>query len=238
MRKKVMKMMLIDMLDLYAMENGTNDLFLMLYDYTLDSRINREDMNRIIIKELGNHRPYTTNTVVLKFAIEEFFTKYRYNITKLIDTMYYEYNPLTNKDIKEVTDRDMLENTDDTEHRSSTGDIDNTDRYTTGQTETTTSEDKVSAYDSSAYQPKDFNNGSANRSTEHSAETTSDIKSTVDTNKDTDTKTAEDITKTTTGKDGDTSYQTLIEQERRLAEFNIFNWIINQMRKELFLLVY
>lgn len=231
-------MMLIDVLDMYAIEHGSKDLFLMLLDYRLDSRISREDMNRIIIKELGNHRPYTNNSTVLKFAIEEFFIKYEYNIGKLIDTMYYDYNPLTNKDIKEVTDRDMLENTDDTEHRSSTGDIDNTDNYTTGQTESSTSENKVSAYDSSTYQPRDYNNGTSNRSTDHSAKTTSDIKSEVDTNKDTDVKTAEDITKVTTGKDGDTSYQTLIEQERKLAEFNIFNWIINQMRRELFLLVY
>lgn len=210
------------MLDMYAIEHGSKDLFLMLYDYTLDSRINREDMNRIIIKELGNHRPYTTNTVVLKFAIEEFFTKYKYNIGKLIDTMYYDYNPLTTKDITEITD--------ETEHRDSTGDIDNTDTYNTRQTEDTNQENKISAYDSSEYQPKDRSDIDINRRTDHEAKTTSDIKSEVDTDK--------DITKTTKGKDGDISYQSLIEQERRLAEFNIFNWIINQMRKELFLLVY
>lgn len=194
----------------------------MLLDYRLDSRINREDMNRIIVKELGNHRPYTNNSTVLKFAIEEFFIKYEHNIGKLIDTMYYKYDPLTNKDIKEVTDQE--------EHRDSTGDIDNTDKYTTGQTEDTTSENKVSAYDSSTYQPRDYNEGTAKRSTDHSAETTSDIKSEVNTDL--------DKVVTTTGKDGDTSFQTLIEQERKLAEFNIFNWIINQMRRELFLLVY
>lgn len=215
-------MMLIDMLDMYAIEKGSNDLFLMLYDYSLDSRINRDDMNRIIVKELGNHQPYTTNTIVLKFAIEEFFTKYRYNIERLIDTMYYDYNPLSTKDIKEVTD--------ETEHRDSTGDIDNTDTYNTRQTEDTDQENRVSAYDSSEYQPKDKSDIDTSRTTDHSATTTSDIKSEVDTDK--------DITKTTTGKDGDTSYQSLIEQERRLSEFNIFNWIINQMRKELFLLVY
>lgn len=215
-------MMLIDVLDMYAIEHGSNDLFLMLLDYRLDSRLNRDSMNRIIIKELGNHRPYTNNSTVLKFAIEEFFMKYEYNIKKLIDTMYYDYNPLTNKDIKEVTDEQ--------EKRDSTGDIDNTDKYTTGQTEDSTGENKISAYDSSSYQPKDYNTSTAKRSTDHSAETTSDIKSHVDTDK--------DKVVTTSGKDSDTSYQTLIKQERKLAEFNIFNWIINQMRRELFLLVY
>ena len=44
-------MNLIDMLDLYAMVNDSDDLFLMLKDYTLDERISRDLMNKIIVKE-------------------------------------------------------------------------------------------------------------------------------------------------------------------------------------------
>lgn len=215
-------MNLIDSLDLYAQLNDSDDLFLMLQDYTLDERINREMLNKIIIKDLGNARPFTTNTKILKFGIDEFFDKYNYNITRLIDTMYLDYNPLTNKNVFEE------------DHRRSVGDIDNTDSYTTNtdnqESGTYTREEQVSAYDTSCYQPKDKEITTPARKIDndvsHRGTTTSDILSTVD------------AAKTITGKDGPESYQTLIEQERRLAEFNIFRWIIGQMRRELFLLVY
>lgn len=203
-------MNLIDSLDLYSQLNDSNDMFLMLKDYTLDARINRDMLNKIIIKDLGNLRPITTNTKILKMLIEEFFDKYNYNIIKLLDTMYVSYDPLTNKNITE------------TEHRESKGDIDNTDEYHTDTGVDT--EDTVSAYNETTYQPKAKKQQDG--TTDHSGKTTSDIRSDVDTNK------------TIIGKDSPDTYQSLIEQERKLADFNIFVWIIKHMRKELFLMVY
>lgn len=199
-------MNLIDLLDVYSALHDSDDMFLLFTDYVLDDRIDKEIMNTVIIKELGASRPITTDPDMFKILLDTFFNKYSLNITKLVNTMYLEYNPVHNKDVTE------------TEHRHSTGDIDNTDSYTTGNT----SEGKISAYDVTTYQPKELDTSD----TQHSGETTSDIESTVDTEK------------VIVGKDGQDSYQSLIEQERRLAEFNIFNWIIKQMRKELFLLIY
>ena len=199
-------MNLIDLLDVYSAVHNSDDMFLLLSNYPLDERINRDTMNTVIIKELGATRPITTDPDLFKILLDTFFKKYNMNIKRLLDTMYLEYNPLHNKDLTEG------------EHRHSIGDIDNTDKYDTGSDR----EGKVSAEDVSTYQPKDYESGN----THHEGETTSDIESTVDTDK------------TIVGKDGPESYQSLIEQERRLAEFNIFNWIIKQMRKELFLLVY
>lgn len=219
-------MNLIDVLDMYATLNNSDDLTLMLQDYTLDNRLDREVMNRTIIRELGAMRPFVNDTKVFKFSLENFFNKWNYNIGKLIDTMYYEYDPISNKNM----DRTVNE----TEHRESTADIDNTDSYTTNtdNVESGTNEGQVSAYDVSTYQPKDktINNNRIDNDVTHSGETTSDIQSDVDTEK--------NITENVKGKDGDSSYQELIEQERELAQFNIFDWIIRQMRKELFLLVY
>lgn len=231
-------MNLIDILDIYSLENGVDDMFLMFGDYTLDNRIDRNVMNTTIISELGNARPITTDPDLFKILFDNFFNKYSSNITKLVDTMYLEYNPLHTKDIT----REMNEKVDETENRESVGDIDNTDKYSTTtdnvETQTHTGENQVSAYDSQVYQPKDKSIDSQSATTvngvEHSGETTSDIKSTVDTDKDT----TRNVTETIQGKDGDTSYQSLIEQERKLSEFNIFNWIIKQMRRELFLLIY
>ena len=271
-------MMLIDLLDLYALQNDSDDLMLLFNDYVIDSRIDKTQMNKIIIKELGNARPFSNNTIVFKFALEEFFGKYQYNIGKLIDTMYYEYNPIDNTNISKIHVKAETENIEkndaetqvesktnaeqNTEHRSSTGDIDNKDNTTeTTNTAThrhNTDEKKVSAYDSSTYQPKEYddttNDETVNGSKASISGTSSDIKSTVDTannkqeamsdhnernlDEDINRNLATDITENTKGKDSEHTYQELIEQERELAEFNIFNWIIKQMRKELFLLVY
>lgn len=203
---------------MYAMENDSDDLMLMLQDYTLDNRINRDNFNRIIIKELGAMRPLVTNTKVFKFSLEAFFNKWNYNIGKLIDTMYYEYDPIGNKDLNRKLN--------ESEHRESTADIDNTDTYDTNTDSTDTLE--VSAYDSTSYQPKQKE--TIDNDVHHSGETTSDIQSDVDTQ--------HHLGESTKGKDGNSSYQELIQQERELSEFNIYTWILKQMRRELFLLVY
>ena len=217
-------------MDIYSLENDSDDMFLIFSDYVLDDRIDRNVMNTTIISELGGARPITTDPDLFKILMDNMFNKYASNITKLVDTMYLEYNPLHTKDLH----REVGEN----EHRYSKGDIDNTDQYDTNTDEeekgSTTTENTVSAYDSNTYQPKDKSvttpNTHIDHDTHHESITTSDIESTVDTDK--------GLEERIYGKDSEPSYQTLIEQERKLAEFNIYNWIIKQMRHELFLLVY
>lgn len=221
-RKAVKKMNLIDILDIYSLSKGSEDMFLLLSDYPLDERIDRDVLNRVILKDLGSTRPITTDPDMFKILLDTFFEKYSFNITRLVDTMYIEYNPMNTKDMTE------------TEHRHSTGDIDNTDKYDTNtdnqQSGSTTDEKLTSAMDVSTYQPKEKNittpSTRVDNDVHHEGETTSDIESTVDADK------------RVYGKDGYESYQSLLEQERKVNEFNIFNWIISQMRKELFLLVY
>lgn len=197
---------LIDILHIYAIKQESSDLFCMLNDYELDERLDRNTMNKVIIKDLGAMRPITTVSIVFKVRLDTFFTEYKQNISKLLDTLNYEYNPIHTKDMYE------------TEHRESTGDIDNTDNYQTNNT----NENKVSAYDSNNYENKDR----TTNDTQHSAKTTSDIKSDVDTEKH------------MYGKDGETAIQDLIEKERKIDEFNIYRWITQKMKKELFLLIY
>ena len=228
-------MNLIDILTEYAIAHDHSDkLFLMLQDYTIDNRINRETLNRIIIKDLGTMRPITTYTEVYKMLVDTFFEKYEDNIKRLLDTLDINYNPIQNKNITES------ETIGETEQRESSGHINNTDSYTTNvdnvETGTDVNEKQVSAFDATTYQNKDKNTDTKNLRTDndttHSGTTTSIITSDVDTDRDVTRN------KTIVGKDGNDSIQDLIKEERRLSEFNIYNWIIEQMRKELFLLVY
>ena len=85
-------MNLIDILDVYALENDSNDIQLLFNDYTLDERIDRNVMNITIISELGASRPITTDTDLFKMLFDNFFNKYSGNITKLVDTMDYIHN--------------------------------------------------------------------------------------------------------------------------------------------------
>jgi len=211
-------MNLIDVLDLYAMEHDSDNLFLMLQDYTIDERIDRELLNRVIVKELGAMRCATNTPDVFKFMLEEFFDKWNYNITKLINTMYVEYDPLSNKNMTRTEDKEDTRDDD-------IGNV-RTDDVTT-KTDSTT-QLNTSAYDVDTYQPR----------------TENVIDGTVkDTGTVTDAGTLHrldkgDLDVKEWGKDGQDSYQKLIKEEREVARFNIFNWIIQQMRRELFLLIY
>lgn len=211
-------MNLLDILDLYAMEHDSDDIFLMLQDYTIDYRIDRELLNRVILKELGARRCITNTPEVFKFMLEEFFDKWNYNIKRLVDTMYLEYDPLSNKNITRTED-----NTDTRDDNMGNVRTDDLTEKTDGNTKVNTS-----AYDVSTYQPR--------------TETVTD-----DTVKDTGTVTdvgelhrtdKGDLDIKEWGKDGQDSYQKLIKDEREVSRFNIFNWIIQQMRRELFLLIY
>lgn len=197
-------------MDIYALEHDSNDLYYIFKDYVIDERVDRDILNLEIIRSLGAMRPITTDPDLYKMLLDGFFSRYSGNITRLVDTLGFEYNPLHNKDMFEE------------EHRHSVGDIDNTDTYDTNTDGTNTNE--VSAYDSTAYQPKAKD--TIDNDVHHHAETTSDIISNVDS------------AKTISGKDGDMTYQEMIEQERKVVEFNIYNWIISRMRRELFILLY
>ena len=84
-------MNLIDILTEYAIAHDHSDeLFLMLQDYTIDNRISRETLNRIIIKDLGTMRPITSYTEVYKMLVDTFFEKYKDNIIyKIILSIIY-----------------------------------------------------------------------------------------------------------------------------------------------------
>lgn len=239
-------MNLIDILDIYALQNNSDELLLLFGDYTLDERVNRDILNSEIIAKLGAMRPITTDSELFKILFDNFFKKYSGNIKRLCDTLDLEYNPLYTKDIYHDLNENIQRDIGEEEQRHSVGDIDNTDRYSTNtdqtNTGTDTNEETVSAYDSPNYQPKkksvETQNLRTDNDVQHSGVTTSDIVSDVDTNKSTDDDTARTLGEHTLGKDGDLPYQDLIEKQRKLVEFNIYNWIIKQMRKELFLLIY
>ena len=199
-------MNLLDLLNLYAFQNDSTDLTLMLQSYELDSRINRENFNKIIIKDLGGMSPASNTPTTFKFMLELFFEKWKYNIAKELDTMYLTYNTLYNVDTYYTRDDTMDKDTDATD----AGTLDST---VTNET---------SAYDVSTYQPR--------------SKTTTDSDTTDTYHQDVAATLDRDDREY--GHKPNHSFQELINEERELSEFNIYDWILERMRKELFLLVY
>lgn len=199
-------MTLYDLLDLYAFMNDSTDATLMLQDYELDNRINREIFNNVLIKDLGGMVPTSNTPAVFKFLLETFFQKWKYNIAKELDTMYLTYNTIYNTDFYKTRDETVDRDTDSTD----SGTVDNT-------TETLTS-----AYDVNTYQPR--------------TKVTSDT-DTTDTYHQ-DVAAILDRDEREYGHKPNHTFQELINEERELSEFNIYDWILERMRKELFLLVY
>lgn len=216
------RMNLADMLDFYAYLHDVENWDAMLQDYVLTERLDRADLNRVILTELGNACPYVTDTSTFKFALETFFIKYKTNIDKLAETLFIDYNPIINKDYTRKTDAD---NTNE-RHSISEGDINE------GVTENhdATISLNVSAYNDgvATYTPR-------NQTIEDSTDTTEREQISTDV---TNINGEETIDKTEHIAGTDGAYQDLIEKERKAAQFNIYNWIISRMRKELFLLVY
>lgn len=216
------RMNLADMLDFYAYLHDVENWDAMLQDYVLTERLNRADLNRVILTELGNACPYVTDTSTFKFALETFFIKYKTNIDKLAETLFINYNPIINKDYTRKTD----EENNNERHSVSEGNIE--EDITENHDETTTL--NVSAYNDgqNVYTPR-------NQSIEDGTDTTDRNQVSTDVTQ-INTDETKDKTEHIAGTDG--AYQDLIEKERKAAQFSIYNWIISRMRKELFLLVY
>ena len=199
-------MTLYDLLDLYAFQNDSKDLTLMLQDYELDERINRETFNSVIIKDLGSMVPTSNTPEVFKFMLETFFKKWKYNINKELDSMYLEYSAINNVNVTRKRGEGIKRNTESKEE---------SEAHSTIEVET-------SAYDVETYQPKTKTQTDSNNSDTFNQEENATL------NRD----------ETETGHKPNQSFQELINQERELSEFNIYDWILERMRKELFLLVY
>lgn len=218
------------MCELYAYKHKSDNIYLILQDYVIDSRIDRDDLNEKIILELGERKCYWRHTELLKAAIENWFKTHEYNIGKLLDTVEFEYNPIYNKDYYE----DFISNKD----KDRTQSEDNTETSNTINSNTTTnnstSTNEISAYDSGSYQPQDKNTSTSTEQSNSTSNTT-DIE-----DKDLAEKVKENLgTKLHHyGKESDESYADLIEDERRLVLFNIYDWIIQQLDSELLIGVF
>ena len=242
---------LIDIIQMFNFDNGydLDDMSKFYDDIVLDERLDKEVMIDTILDECGAMiTVYNTSPVFKRFS-DNFFKKYQLNITKLADTLHFEYDPLKNKNVTWTETTSIEQNLDTEEDHSENRTRSNTGTQTTNETGTQTNEfdgdetNTISAMNSSTYEPdnKTTTDNSNTRTDNLQKQRTDNLlegeQKAGDRNKSEDLTWDETDTHTESGTEG-VIYQDLIEKERKIAQFSLYGWIAKKYAHELFLLVY
>ena len=182
-------------------------------DADIDNRLDKDEIKMAILERCGTLLPVYTNSEMFKTFSDSFFKQRKNIISKLIDTTEFDYNPIANYDSTEEVTRKYDEKT--TNQNQTNG----------NSRRNTTQENNVSAYDSDVYQPKEKVVGTTNDndSTNGSGSGTSDI--------------TENLTTRKRGNIGVTTTQQMIEAERKVVLFNVYNWIAIEFEQTFFICV-
>lgn len=228
-------MTFLDMIEIYNAKNGyeLNNIEKIFDDIVLDSRLDKNTLIGVLLDQCGAMNCIYETSATFKYFSDNFFKKYEWNISKLVDSIELEYNPLENKKVHWTETTDITQNLDTSE----TSDEDRSKRNTgtQGSTYNENETNTVSAMNSSTYEPDNKRDTSgSNTRTDNLSEV---IDATNSRSKDEDLTWDETDEHIETGT-SNIAYQDLIKKEREQAQFNVYNWIANKYSKELFLLVY
>ena len=244
-------MTFLDIIQAWNYEHGNdlNDLESIFEDIVLDERLDKETMIACLLDECGAMESLYNTTPTFKFMSDNFFKKYQWNITKLADTLHFEYDPLKNKNVEWTETTSIEQNLDTEEDHSENRTKSNTGTQTTNETGTQTNEfdgdetNTISAMNSSTYEPdnKTTTDNSNTRTDNLQKQRTDNLlegeQKAIDRNKSEDLTWEETDIHTESGIN-DIAYQDLIEKERKVAQFSLYGWIAKKYAHELFLLVY
>lgn len=216
-------MTFLDMIEMYNIQTDRelNELGSMYEDIDIDERIDKDILVGALVDQCGAMRCLYETTATFKYFSDNFFKKYKWNITKMLNTLEFEYDPLKNKQLDWTEKTDITQNLDTEEDRTR----DNTGTQGNVYEETNT----VSAMNSDSYSPDNKSNSSNTR--------TDNLSESINATKDEDLTWDETDTHTESGTIN-TAYQDLIDKERKVSEFNVYNWISKKYASELFLLIY
>ena len=182
-------------------------------DADIDDRLDKEQIKMSILERCGTLFPLYTHSEMFKTFSDSFFKQRKDIITKLIDSTKFEYNPIDNYDKTEEVHRKYDEKTS------------NENETKANSTRNNTQQSDVSAFDSDVFQPKEKVTG-----------TLADVDNTTGKGSGASDIT-EDITTKTRGNIGVTTTQQMIEAERKVVLFNVYNWIAIEFEQHFFICV-
>lgn len=228
-------MTFLDMIEMYNLKvgNDLDDIESLFEGAQIDERLDKHVLAGVLLDKCGAMNCIYETTATFKYFSDNFFKKYEWNITKLVDSVNLRYDPLKNKSVTWTETTDIAQNLDTDE--TSDKDRERKNTGTQGSSYTESETNTVSAMNSSNYEPDN------KRDTTGSNTRTDNLNEKID---ESNTRTKnEDLTWDETDEHIESgmvngTYQDLIEKERKQAQFNVYNWIADKYAKELFLLVY
>lgn len=213
-------MTLIDSINLWRLQNQNEFYF---NDIVLDERLNKEDLYNMILTEYMNMLVLYANPQLFKTTVKLFFLKNKERISDLIDTTVLNYDPLENYSTVETGKLD----------RTGTKGFTQADNRTENITRegNTTSTHYVSAFNN--VQGEDVEQ---NRDVIEANEKVVDTENYTSA-QDTNTKDNEETRDTKKGITNLT-YQDLVEKQRKVVQFSIYEWILKEFAKDLLVAIW
>lgn len=219
-------MNLVSLMEIWAIRNNVEDPMEMLKQGEFDSRIDKDLLAARIVQMCGAMHPLYNTSDSFMYFHKTFFKMWKPQISKLLDTMEYEYSPLENFRRDEKLRHKGNEKTKDEGNRNS--ESESKDEITANGT----NEDKTSAYNENVYQPNEINETS-----QHSIDN-SNSKDKVKTSNDRNKDIEDNEDNLIHGLNGLFTSQNLLEQERKVSEYNVYQWIVQKYMEELFICVF
>lgn len=227
------------MIDLIAIYNYDNTIFDLLQ---LPSAMNKDDFINNLLLETAELELLYSRPDFLRFAIGAWSTKELDIWEKLEATLHYDYDPIYNTDRTETEiikeDKSGTKEVNGSSSDTSNATSANTVNYNKNDNSTNTN--SVSAYDSDTLKVSDTSTNEFNSSDTNSSENTSSStgESTLkQSEKNTDTGTIQRELRTY-GNIGVTTTQAMIEEERKVVQFCIDDYIIASFKRKFCILVY
>lgn len=187
-----------------------------------------------MICELAELEVIYPDPVFMKSAIGFWSKKQLHVWTELYETLLYDYNPIWNKDGTKTETRNLAATEDVTDGNSHSHDITSTRNL--AHTDDSTTTESVFGFNSST--AADANKTVLDMDTSDTG-TVRDAGSSSDTRTiDRDTTDTGTVTIKEQGNIGVTSTQELIERQREVVQFNVYDYIIADFRKRFCLMVY
>lgn len=179
-------------------------------DITLYEKINKTQTIDRILSYAGEFELLYANPDFLKYQIKLWFDTNLYRFKTLADTMFYTYNPIENYDRTEEVSRETSRNSNGSISGSSTG--------------TGTNEQQIAGFDNNKYVNSEYvENGEKTNS--NSSSDSKEIEN-------------EHYELRNHGNIGVTTTQQMIDEERKIANFNIYDYIAVEFANEFCIQIY
>lgn len=130
----------LDLLQIYNLTSGRdlNDIVSIFNDADIDERVDKGILAGTILDTCGAMRPIYNTSPTFKFFSDNFFARNKEAISRVLDTLEVQYNPLESINVHWTETTDISQNLDTTEDRTEDRTKNNTGSQTKNNTGTQT----------------------------------------------------------------------------------------------------